>query len=472
MNNSDKKFPLQENVPLMQKIIVFLPIAILTMSLIAMNNSVTNLLNPRLKEINLPGIYAIMTTLLTLTSTIAGPIGGKLSDVLGRKKTALIGVGIYALGMFVLGSIPNVAVLIVAYSMMGLAFGTINPLSSAMVADVMDKRDVPAYIGFSQGLMSFGAIIIPYFSGWISGIFAAGTAIKSLLIFATLSWVAILLLYPDKKNIEGSEEIKYKSFDWIGLAMMFFFVAPLSIGLTLGGKSIPWMSVWSLLLYACSIISLFLFIRRMKTKENALIDIRLFDVKGYVAIILITTLTMPTVTLIGSYLIRYSQNVLGFTAAQTGAWSVRRFVPVILSPLIGLWLSKSIKKVQSYRLALVGGGFVSIASVAMLFFCLAEGTPGWMILLALCLFQGGTAFENAPSKALVASALPIDLRGSGLALNSYVNSVLSTIYAAIAAMFYNAMDFTNAVVWMIIVALFCLIVREIIAITKLKDLNV
>ncbi len=464
-----KRYPLQADSPLVQKILVFLPIGILTMSMIAMNNSVKNLLNFRLEEINLPGLYAIMTTVLSLCTTIAGPIGGKLSDVLGRKKTALIGVGLYAFATFLLGSVPNAAVLLGAYVLLGLAFGTVNPLSSSMVADVMDKKDVPAYIGYAQALMSFGSIIIPYFSGWLSGLFAAGTAINSLLIFSILSWVAILALYPDMEKAEG--EKKHANFDWIGLAEMFFFVTPLSVGLTLGGEQIPWLSVWSLFLYLVALVSLCLFIKRMKTTENALINVKMFSIKGFIPVILIVMLSNPTVTLIGSYLIRFAQVELGFTAAQTGAWSVRRIVPVVLSPLIGFWLSKSLNKNKNYKVALILGGFVEILSVALLFFCLGEGTPGWMILLSLCLFQGGAAFENSPTKALVASSMPIHMRGSGLAIQSYASTCVSTIYTAIAGVLYNSMPFSTAIVWMIGIALVCLCLRQVIAFTKLNDLN-
>ena len=75
--------------------------------------------------------------------------------------------------------------------------------------------------------------------------------------------------------------------------------------------------------------------KRKKTAVKAMIDVKMFSVKGFIPVILIVMLSNPTVTLIGSYLIRYAQAELGFTAAQTGAWSVRRIVPVVLSPLIG-----------------------------------------------------------------------------------------------------------------------------------------
>lgn len=465
-----RSYPLKADSPLVQKIMVFLPIGILTLSMIAMNTSIKNLLTARLEEVNLAGIYAIMTTLLSLCTTIAGPIGGKMSDTLGRKKTALIGLGFYAAATFFLGTASSVSVLIIAYIVLGLAYGTVNPLSSSMVADVMDKEDVPAYIGYAQSLMSLGSIIIPYFSGWLSGVFAAGTAINSLLIFSILSWVLILVLYPDMQT--QKESAKYQNFDWAGLAMMFFCVAPFSIGLTLGGAQIEWLSVWFIGLMAVSVICLYLFIRHITTKENALIDIRMFSVQGFVPVILIVMLSNPTVTLIGSYLIRYAQTALGFTAAQTGAWSVRRFVPVIMSPIIGTWLSKSLNKSRNYRRALILGGFIEIVSVAMLFLCLGEGTPAWMILLSLCLFQGGAAFENSPTKALVASTMPIEMRGSGLAIQAYSSTCMGTIYTAIAGVLYNSMEFSNAMVWMIGIALVCLCIRQAIAFTRLNNLNV
>lgn len=471
MNEKVKKtYPLKADSPLVQKIMVFLPIGILALSMLAMNNSIGNLLNPRLEEINQVGLYAILATILNLCTTIAGPIGGKLSDTLGRKKTALIGVGLYAVATFVLANIPSPVAIILAYIVLGLSFGTVNPLSSAMVADVMDNKDVPAYISYSQALMSLGNIILPYFTGWLSGILAPGAAMNSLLIFSILSWVVILFMYPDMKK--ENTAVQKEKFDWVGLVLMFFCVGPLSIGLTLGGKQIPWLSVWSLLIYACSIICLILFVRHIKTKENALINVKLFSVKGFVPVVMITIFSAPTITLIAAYLIRYSQAVLGFTAAQTGAWGIRRAVPVILSPIIGIWLSRSVKKSRNYKVALILGGFVEVLSVAMLFFCLKPGTQGWMILLSLCLFQAGAAFENSPGKALMASTIPQEMRGSGLAIQAYAMSCVSTIYTAIAGVLYNSMEFTSSIVWMIAIALVCLCIRQVIAFTKLNDLQV
>lgn len=123
-------------------------------------------------------------------------------------------------------------------------------------------------------------------------------------------------------------------------------------------------------------------------------------------------------------------------------------------------------------MALILGGFVEVLSVAMLFFCLKPGTQGWMILLSLCLFQAGAAFENSPGKALMASTIPQEMRGSGLAIQAYAMSCVSTIYTAIAGVLYNSMEFTSSIVWMIAIALVCLCIRQVIAFTKLNDLQV
>ena len=460
--NNSKTYPLPVDSKVFQKFLVFLPAGTLTLSMVAMNTSIKNLINLRLEDINLPGLYAILTVILTLCTTIAGPIGGKLSDVLGRKKTALIGLALYALATFAIGTATSSAILIVAYVILGLSYGTVNPLSSAMIADVLDKKDVPGYIGTAQSLMSLGGIIIPYFSGWLSDIFQSGTAILSLLIFSIASWLAILLLFPDLKK--NDKKIK-ANFDWAGLALMFFFVAPLSIGLTLGGEQFAWISFPSIAIFAVSLLCLIFFIRHIKTKDNALIDIRLFKIKSYVPIILVVMLCNPTVQLIGSYLIRYSQTIIGYTAAQTASWSIRRIFPVILAPIIGVWLSKRAK----YKRAFVIGGVIEIISVGLLAVFLNDSTPGWVILASLCLFQAGTAFENTPSKAMVANAMPADMRGSGLAIMSYASTSVSTICVAIYGVLYNSMEFNDAVKWMIYIALACLIIRQIIAMRYVSD---
>ncbi len=464
-----KEYPLSASASLWQKILVFLPVGVLTLSTLAMNTSLKNLMSPRVEEIGLGTFYAILSTVLGVCSTIAGPIGGKISDTIGRKKTAIIGTGIFALGSLMVGTGTTLSFLMIGFILTGLAFGMVNPLSSSMIADVMDKGDVPAFIGYAQGLMSLGSILIPFLTGWLAEKFTPGVGIRSLLVFAVISLLAVFLLYPDIKTESSG---KYEKFDWVGLTLMALCIGPLSIALTLAGKSFGWFSAWSFLLFGIAILCGVLFVRHIRKAENALIDVSMFQVKGFPQAILLGLFSMPTVTLIGGYLIRYAQMELGFSAAVTGAWSARRIVPIILSPVIGTWLAKSVNKNKSYKFALVFGGIVNIVAVALILFSVRPGAPSGLIFASLCLFQGGAAFENSPLKALIASSMPANMRGSGLAIQEYSNSCMSSLYGAVCGLIYNSMAFPQAITVMIAIALGSLVIREIIAITKIHDLNV
>ncbi len=86
-----------------------------------------------------------LITAYLLTSTIAAPLFGKLSDIYGRRKVMMTALGIFTLGSVACALAPNLLSLIFFRALQGLGGGGIVPLVQATVADAVAPRERGRY---------------------------------------------------------------------------------------------------------------------------------------------------------------------------------------------------------------------------------------------------------------------------------------------------------------------------------------
>src|SRR5688500_17811985 len=80
--------------------------------------------------------YSWVFSVYLLTSTASVPIWGRLSDLYGRRRMYLAGIGIFLLGSIVSGAATSMTVLIAARAVQGLGAGAIIPLSMTIVGEL------------------------------------------------------------------------------------------------------------------------------------------------------------------------------------------------------------------------------------------------------------------------------------------------------------------------------------------------
>src|SRR3954469_9838468 len=81
---------------------------IITMFMAALDATIVGTAMPRLvADLNGFGLYAAVTTVYLLATTVVVPIVGKLSDLYGRKPFLLAGVLIFVAGSMLCGAAPS-----------------------------------------------------------------------------------------------------------------------------------------------------------------------------------------------------------------------------------------------------------------------------------------------------------------------------------------------------------------------------
>ena len=86
-------------------------------------------------------LYTWVVTIYLLTSTITGPIYGKLSDQFGRRNWLMIGIGLFLAGSALSGLSQDMVQLILFRGIQGLGAGAIFPIALAVIGDLFTPAE-------------------------------------------------------------------------------------------------------------------------------------------------------------------------------------------------------------------------------------------------------------------------------------------------------------------------------------------
>jgi len=104
-------------------------------------------------------IYALTMASLMLA-------GSKLQDVLGRKKTLLIGLIVYGIGTTTATLSVNVIMLLIGWSLLeGIGAALMLPATTTMVSAAYEGKDRLTAFGIWGGIAALGAAIGPLYGG-------------------------------------------------------------------------------------------------------------------------------------------------------------------------------------------------------------------------------------------------------------------------------------------------------------------
>ncbi|MDS0526724.1 MFS transporter [Clostridium sp. SHJSY1] len=149
------------------------------------------------------GLVVTITSLVQIPSSI---LGGRLADLISRKKIYLVGQGVAALAVFICGIINNSYIIVVLLITSAFFNGFVRPTISAVMADVLtsENRQIGnslSYLGINIGV-SLGPIIAGFlFENYLTLLF---------ILDAVSSFVAVMIFYifiEETKPKEGNNEI-------------------------------------------------------------------------------------------------------------------------------------------------------------------------------------------------------------------------------------------------------------------------
>jgi MFS family permease len=106
-------------------------------------------------------------TLYSLVMAMFMVAGGKVGDLIGRRRAFILGLGVYAAGSAVTAAAPNVAVLALGWSVLeGLGAALVLPALAALVAGNYEASSRAVAYSVIGGVAGAGVAVGPILGGW------------------------------------------------------------------------------------------------------------------------------------------------------------------------------------------------------------------------------------------------------------------------------------------------------------------
>jgi MFS family permease len=328
-------------------------------------------------DTTIQGVQLAITayTLVMATLMLAG---AKLGDILGRDRTFAIGLAVYGLGSLTTALSPNLAVLLVGWSLIeGLGAALVLPAIVSLVAGTYSGKQRALAFGIVGGVAGAAIAAGPLIGGWVT------TEFSWRYVFAgeTVIVAVILLLRRRLKRFPPVDPRPQLDLVGVGLSALGLGLAVFGIlkssqwglieprgALTIGGteitpfgfSAVPFFILAGLGLLACFAIWEE---RRERLGRDVLLDRSLLRIPPLRAGL--TTLMMQQLLLLGTFFVMpvYLQVVLGLDAFETGKrlfpMSVTMFAAALLGPRLAAGFAPK-------RVAQAGLLALALASVFLL----------------------------------------------------------------------------------------------------------
>ena len=255
---------------------------------------------------------------------------GRLADTYGRKKIFLIGMAIFGAASLVGGLSQDAGLLIAMRVMQGVGGSILWPSVIGITFASVSKQHKGLAMGLVFGIAGIGNSLGPL----VGGILTEDISWRWVL-FANvpMAVIAVFITYfiVDEQSGENIEKrIDFPGIATISIALVSFLYAINQ------STSWGWLSEKTVGLLIVSAVSIFLFFKLERNKENALIPADVMKNGQFMRYCLTISVLAPTFFLIFLYLPQYLEKFLGFSPIEAGAGVVPAVITfAIMSPFAG-----------------------------------------------------------------------------------------------------------------------------------------
>ena len=202
---------------------------LLAMFLFALDQTVVGVALPRIVS-DLHGsneLYTWAVTIYLLTSTVSGPIYGKLSDLFGRRPIVIFAVSLFLISSALAGLSQNMEMFILFRGLQGLGGGAVFPIALAVVADLYTPAERGKYLGLFGAVFGVSSLVGPGLGGFITDTFSWNWIFYINIPIGLVSLFILWRLLPAIRRPEAGQNI-----DYLGAAVFTLAIVPFLIGLT------------------------------------------------------------------------------------------------------------------------------------------------------------------------------------------------------------------------------------------------
>lgn len=344
------------------------------------------------------------TALATAMSSAAcAPILGKLADALGRRKTLLLGVGIYTLGNILTAAAPSLAFMLVARFIVGTGTAAVAPVVMSYILTEFPPSKIAK--GFSvYMLISSGSVVLgPTAGAWIINVWGW----RAMMWLCSIICGLVLLYCGTTREKNVAKKNALKDFDAAGAILVVLFFS-LALCIPSFGQNIGWDSTAFRLVFLAALLSLFGLILAEKKAKKPILPIGFMKRRVFILSVLALFLTqglmqanMTNTIVFVNYTQPENSVVSGY--AISVMYIGMALGAVLLGPLADKYEPKSV---------LTGSlGLTGLGCAAMLLF--TENASVLLLMLSLGILGFGLGGNGTIFMKVVLSGLSQEVAGTG-----------------------------------------------------------
>jgi DHA2 family multidrug resistance protein len=295
-----------------------------------LDTSIVNVALPHMQGAFSAGIDEITWVLTSylIANGIVIPMTGFLSARFGRKRYFLFSVTMFTIASMFCGAAPDLRSMVTFRILQGLAGAAMLPSSQAILMETFPPAEQPVAMAvWGVGLM-VAPVIGPTLGGWITDTYSWRWCFYINLPFGILAALMCARFLPEPAYAAATHR---RRVDWIGIVLLVLGLGAAQMVLDRGERA-DWFEatwVWGFTIF--SVVTLGSFVAWELSIDEPVVKLRLLRDRGFavgcglisfMAFILFGSLAMWPL---------YLQNLMGYSAAQSGWASAPRGVATGLS---------------------------------------------------------------------------------------------------------------------------------------------
>lgn len=407
----------------------------------ALDQTIVSTAMPRIvSELRGLDVYAWVTTIYLLTSTVMVPIWGKLGDMYGRKGVLVLGICTFVLGSWLcglageFGDLPVIGggmmQLIVFRGIQGIGGGALFTTAFATIADLFEPRERAKYAGLFGAMFGLASVIGPIIGGYFTdhgSVDILGVHVEGwrwvFYVNLPLSLLALFMIavkMPDLGIRTGGRV------DYLGGALIVVALGALMLALTFGPTD-GWTSQIVLGLFVLSLVSTLAFIAVERVARDPILPLGLFAIPA-ISTSMFSSFTI-SMAFMGTvvFLPLYLQVALGMQATNSGLL----LIPMMFGLIIGATIAgRLVTQTGKYKSFLLGGAAIQFAGLYLMS-RLTQDSSEFDVVWRLFVLGFGLGPSQSLFNIVAQSAAPVHQLGVATSTSMFLRQTGGLIGVAI-----------------------------------------
>ena len=370
---------------------------------------------------------AWVTTAFLITSTIAAPLFGKLSDIYGRKRLFMLAIVIFVAGSALCGLATSMFELAGFRAFQGIGAGGIMPLALAVIGDIIPPRERARYQGYMMAVFASASVLGPVLGGLLAGTTDfLGVAGWRWIFYVNVPFAAAALIVV-ARVLKLDYVRTNRRIDWGGSLTLIVGLVPLLV-VAEQGQQWGWASAASFTCYLLGAagISLFVWIQH-RMGDDALLPLRLFRSSTF-------SVASAQTAIIGmamfgglSVIPLYLQIVKGASPTKSGLLLLPLVLGLMLASLVA---GRLVARTGRYKIFPVVGSVLMLIAMGLMA-TISANTALWSTDIYMGIFGIGLGLNMQSLVLAMQNAVPAKDMGVASASATFFRSVGGTLGTAI-----------------------------------------